>query len=181
MGLDFGAGHVEMRLGPSGARLIEINRRPAGGWITRLVRDVTGIDIPGEVVRMHLGAQPGRPAPPRAGAAAITFLPAVQGVITVADQIDQARKMPGVTDVQLYVHEGDVQEDLILEHNSGRHGHVIASAATPDEAVRRAATACAVLRVRATTSVADPPEASTRGRGRDRSSLTDGPTSSPNA
>lgn len=145
VGFDFGAAHVELRLAADGPRLIEINCRPAGDRITRLVELATGVGIPAELVALHLpGWTPPRPA--AKGAAAIAFLPATAGTVTEVSGEDAARRLEGVADVSLYVAPGD--GGVPVADNSARHGHVVATAPTGREALHRARRALSPITVR---------------------------------
>ncbi|MGQ0778886.1 MAG: ATP-grasp domain-containing protein [Pseudonocardiales bacterium] len=84
VGFDFGAAHVELRLSADGPRLIEINCRPAGDRITYLVALSTSVNIPAELVEMHLSRRP-LPNPQPQQAAAIAFLPGANGTVTAVN------------------------------------------------------------------------------------------------
>lgn len=77
VGYDIGVAHVEIKLTPEGARIVEINTRVGGNWIAQLVRMVRGDDLLGAMVCCALGqtwrsgSQAGN-----AGSAAIVFLTA---------------------------------------------------------------------------------------------------------
>ncbi|MER6028209.1 ATP-grasp domain-containing protein [Streptomyces sp. NPDC001851] len=147
VGFDFGAAHVELRLAAGGPRLIEINCRPAGDRITRLVALATGVDIPAELVAMYLapGDADPLPAPGHHRAAAIAFLPAVEGVVTAVTGADEAARLPGVLDVGVYVEPGARVRPL--PNNTARYGHVVAVAPTGPEALRRARAAADTVTV----------------------------------
>ncbi|MFI1762711.1 ATP-grasp domain-containing protein [Streptomyces sp. NPDC020800] len=149
VGFDFGAAHVELRLAAAGPRLIEINCRPAGDRITRLVALSTGVDIPAELVAMYLEGDDPRPlpVPGRHGAAAVAFLPAAQGVVTAVAGAATAARQPGVVDVGLYVEPGT--RVPALPNNTARYGHVVAVAPSGREALRRARTAAQAVSVSA--------------------------------
>ena len=55
LGLGFGPAHTEIRLGPQGPVVIEVNPRLAGGQIPTLVRLATGIDLVGATVDAVIG------------------------------------------------------------------------------------------------------------------------------
>jgi len=73
LGLGWGAAHTELRLGPSGPVVIEVNPRLAGGMIPALVREATGVDLVEGCVRLAAGL-PVSLDPTMADAAAIRFV-----------------------------------------------------------------------------------------------------------
>jgi len=146
VGFDLGAAHVELRLAADGPRLIEINCRPAGDRITRLVGLATGVGICAELVALHLPDwTPPRPAAKTA--AAIAFLPSTPGTVHRIEGADAARRREGVVDVSVYVAPGDHSGPSRHNSATARHGHVIATAATGREALRRARAAAALISV----------------------------------
>ncbi|WP_053752587.1 ATP-grasp domain-containing protein [Streptomyces sp. MMG1533] len=147
VGFDFGAAHVELRLAADGPRLIEINCRPAGDRITRLVALSTGVDIPAELVAMHLDPVRPLPAPGTHQAAAVAFLPAAEGVVSAVAGAGTAARLPGVVDVALYVEPGT--RVPALPNNTARYGHVVAVAPTGPQALRRAREAADAITVTA--------------------------------
>ncbi|MFG3037151.1 acetyl-CoA carboxylase biotin carboxylase subunit family protein [Streptomyces sp. NPDC048330] len=58
LGIDHGIQHVEMRLTPTGPRIIEVNARIGGDLIGHLVRLATGLDLPRIAADLACGATP---------------------------------------------------------------------------------------------------------------------------
>ena len=147
IGFDVGVAHVEIRLGPDGPVLIEVNGRPAGDRIPDLVRLVTGVDPVREWVCAHLTAPaaPDRP-PGTAGAAAIRYLTAAPGRVTRLSGVERAVQVPGVVDAALDVRPGDLVPPLRDSH--GRVGWVLATGPDPAAAERAAEIGCGQLCVR---------------------------------
>ncbi|MYS81174.1 ATP-grasp domain-containing protein [Embleya scabrispora] len=107
LGLAGRPAHVELRVGPSGPVVIEVNPRLAGGHIPELVLAARGVDL----IDGLLAAALGRPVPPRpasvAGAAAVRFLLApASGVLTGVDGTADAARLPGVRRVEIGVAAG---------------------------------------------------------------------------
>ncbi|MET9319353.1 ATP-grasp domain-containing protein [Streptomyces sp. NPDC003038] len=103
LGLDQVVCHTEIKLTPTGPRLIEVNPRPAGNRITELVRHVTGIDLAAVCVDVALGRTPDltvRPTGVRSAAIAF-LLPEAAGTLTGIDGADEARSGPGVMELTL--------------------------------------------------------------------------------
>ncbi|MBS2554246.1 argininosuccinate lyase [Catenulispora sp. NL8] len=138
LGLDWGAVHVELRLGPDGARIVEVNPRLAGGMIPDLLRRAYGVDLIQAQVRAAVGLPaelPGRAA----GSASIRFLMAERpGVVQDAVQAKAAAlAVDGVAAAELYRDAGAAVEPA--EDFRGRFGHIISAAERTDGAAPAAA------------------------------------------
>lgn len=150
---DLGVAHVEIKLGPDGPVLLEVNGRPAGDRIPELVRLAYGTDLLRDWVRVHLGLgpQPQPVAQPRA--ASIRFLTAAPGTVARATGVELARRVPGVVAAALEVAAGDTVGPLQDSH--GRVGWVVATGPDAAAAERAAEVGCGQLCVR----IAAPPRA----------------------
>ncbi|HVK55594.1 MAG TPA: ATP-grasp domain-containing protein [Burkholderiales bacterium] len=58
VGHDHGISHTEVKLTPDGPRIVEINPRPGGNYITELIERVTGIDLLTAQIDLALGRRP---------------------------------------------------------------------------------------------------------------------------
>lgn len=58
VGHDYGISHTEVKLTPTGPRIVEINPRPGGNYIAELIERVTGIDFLAVQVDLALGRHP---------------------------------------------------------------------------------------------------------------------------
>lgn len=136
LGIRLGPAHVELRLGPAGPVLIEVNPRLAGGWIPRLVREATDADlILGTVAAF--GGLPSPVAGSAARGAAIRFVvPAASGRLRGVDGVARACAVPGVVDVEIYREPG--AEITVSGDFRDRIGHVLARGATAAEAAAAA-------------------------------------------
>lgn len=136
LGLGWGPAHVELKLTAEGPRIVEVNPRLAGGFIPELVRLATGIDLIRETLRAVLG----EPVDLRPGAirhAAIRFLiPPGEGVLEGVEGIEEARELPGIAAVEVYLPPG--KEIRLHQDFRDRMGHVLACADGPGEAALRA-------------------------------------------
>jgi len=96
VGVRAGATHTELRLGPDGPALIEINARPAGGMIPELIRLATGVDL----IEQHLRALcqlPVHLAAGRAKTAGIAFITADRaGSLVSVEGTAEAGRTTGV-------------------------------------------------------------------------------------
>ncbi|QCX82637.1 D-alanine--D-alanine ligase (plasmid) [Streptomyces sp. YIM 121038] len=85
IGIERGVLHLEMRLTPRGPRIIEINARPGGDLIPRLVHLATGLNLPRIAADLATGAQPDV-TPTRRRSAAVRFLyPQATGYVTAVN------------------------------------------------------------------------------------------------
>jgi cysteine synthase len=137
VGFDLGMAHVEVRVTEQGAKLIEINPRPAGGKITELVDRSLGISCLELVLRQYLGERVlDSFAPTRRTGAAIRYLTASPGRVTAVSGEEIARRMPGVQEVVVKVRAGDVVRSA--QRNGDRLGHVLTTGEDAYVASRRA-------------------------------------------
>jgi S-sulfo-L-cysteine synthase (3-phospho-L-serine-dependent) len=143
LGLGFGFAHSEIRLGPHGPVIIEVNPRLAGGRIPRLVQLATGIDLVGAAVDLAIGQT--RPLPPPGPAhASIRFLVAQQaGRVRRTGGVAAAAGVSGVVDVAIAARPG--QRVGGTASFLDRVGHVIAAAPTAPAARSAAETALSLL------------------------------------
>ncbi|MPY38932.1 ATP-grasp domain-containing protein [Streptomyces phyllanthi] len=94
--------HTEIKLTSAGPRVVEVNPRPAGNRITKLVRHVTGVDLAAAFVEVSLGRAPDlRRRETGLRSAAIGFL--VPGTSGTLESLDggRLRDAPGVLETQL--------------------------------------------------------------------------------
>ncbi|MET9350921.1 ATP-grasp domain-containing protein [Streptomyces termitum] len=143
LGYTFGSAHVELRVTADGPRLIEVNCRPGGDRITRLVTLATGVELVAEQIGMHLGRPPVAAGRAAERGAAIVFLPSVPGRVDAITGTAAARAAEGVVDVGIYVAPGT--ETGSSGDNTDRFGHVIAVGPTSTVALARAEAAARTL------------------------------------
>ncbi|MEK4517813.1 ATP-grasp domain-containing protein [Paenibacillus sp. FSL H8-0122] len=79
LGVDFGPTHTEVALTPEGPKIIEFNPRMVGGPVPEMIKYATGIDLPREVLRMHMGEAPELTPSVSRGAASREFCSPVDG------------------------------------------------------------------------------------------------------
>jgi biotin carboxylase len=136
LGLGWGGAHVELRYGPDGPRIVEVNPRLAGGMIPRMVTEALGIDMIFHVVAEAAG-QPRTPRPARSEAAAIRFLVTTEpGKLAGISGMAAARAVPGVVEVGI---SGQPDRDVLIRHAfTDRLGYVIARGESGTVAARAA-------------------------------------------
>lgn len=103
VGLDHGIAHTEVKLTSDGPRIVEINVRSPGNYITDLIRHVTGIDLLAAMIKLALGEQPSLiPTETGVKSAAIQFiLPPSAGLVHSVIGIEHVAGDPDVVDFQL--------------------------------------------------------------------------------
>ena len=146
IGMQNGPTHTEIKLTPTGAKLVEIAARLGGDCITsHLVPMSTGVDMIACSFASLLGEDVHYEQTIDRGAA-IRFLQGQEGILQGIEGIEKARIMPGVREVELYMKPGDTVKHL--ENSSDRLGHVIAVGKDADEAARNAEAALKVINLR---------------------------------
>ncbi|SDU12648.1 ATP-grasp domain-containing protein [Jiangella alkaliphila] len=144
IGYSHGLSHTELRLTPSGPRIVEINPRQGGGYVFDLVRTVTGVNPLALLVDLALGRTPALDPHPTGTAAVAFVLSPVDGVVTGVDGRDELDANPSIARWQLDV-PGAVRRP---RDNNDRVGHVLAVDPSGDRAGEFAATAVGSLRLR---------------------------------
>jgi S-sulfo-L-cysteine synthase (3-phospho-L-serine-dependent) len=101
LGLTRGPAHVELRQGPQGPVVIEVNPRLAGGQIPAVIKQALGVDLISETLRWLLGGQP-RLHPIRNVGAAIRFVLADRaGTLLDVAGAEEARRTAGIVEVSV--------------------------------------------------------------------------------
>ncbi len=103
VGFDHGIAHTEVKLTSEGPRIVEINVRTPGNYITELIRHVTGIDLLGAMIQLALGKHPSlTPSETGVKSAAIQFiLPPSSGLVRSVAGVESVAGNPDVVDFQL--------------------------------------------------------------------------------
>lgn len=163
LGLGWGAAHTELRLGPRGPVVIEVNPRLAGGMIPLAVRAATGVDLVGAVVARAAGQDPA-PAEPGAGHAAVRFLCTRRsGRVTAVHGLREAAAATGAVAVMTTTAVG---RDVRVTHSfQDRLGCVVASGPDPDTASARALAALRTIDIQldGTDAAAQPADTAADG------------------
>ena len=106
LGLGNSGIHAEVRITPSGPRIVEIGARMGGDCIHGLVKRVYGIDLAAENIRVALGV-PVRPAAPAEGwGLSQTLVPDCPGRVSF-DPARRLRRSPNLIEIVLTKHSGD--------------------------------------------------------------------------
>ncbi|WP_416484240.1 ATP-grasp domain-containing protein [Streptomyces sp. CL12] len=135
LGVTDGIQHVEMRLTPSGPRIIEVNARIGGDLIGKLVRLATGLDLPRIAADVACGKSPDLTRRTNGTAAIKIVYPPATGSLTVRHLETAAPDRPWLHQVTWL---RDVGEHVALppEGNldSARVGFFIVTADSPESA-----------------------------------------------
>lgn len=133
IGIDKGPAHVEMKVLKRGPVMIELGARMGGDNITtHLVPLSTGIDMVGSTIKVALGEEPDIEPRQHCGAA-IRYFEVPFGTIKAIDNVEEARRVPGVKQITFTKEVGE--ESTPIHCSNDRIGFVIAQGVTADEAI----------------------------------------------
>jgi biotin carboxylase len=149
MGIETGSVKGDMVWTDRGPFVIEIAARLSGGWMSSdQIPLGTGVDLVGCAIRVALGERvPAADLRPRwhRGVAIRYFFPA-PGRVTAIEGADAFANTPWVHRLGFFVRPGDIVQPP-TDHTR-RAGFVITTGATRDEAVERAQSVAAAVRIR---------------------------------
>lgn len=133
LGLTNCAAHCELKVQKGEVYLMEIGARMGGDFIsTELTRLSSGIDMVAATIDVVLGVKPNlNPIKDKHGVAIRYFTPKPGVVKAIENEV--VLKRPDVYDAEIYVRAGDVVREV--KSSLDRSGHVIVTAATPQEAI----------------------------------------------
>ncbi len=136
IGIDHSPSHTELKVTPSGVKVVEIGARLGGDNITtHLVPLSTGVNMVEACILLALG-EPLPQYEKQSRSAAIRYLNPTPGIITAIEGVENASEIPGVKSVRLLREIGDPITPITC--SSDRIGFVIAQG-SPD---RSAAEIC---------------------------------------
>jgi len=148
LGIDHGLIHTEVKLTPAGPAVVEVNPRPAGDAIMDLLSLSLGQDVHELLVDVMTGVPIGQipTTPVRAAAIAFVLNPVgrVQSIEVGKPVLPAAP--PWLVDFAVWARAGDVL--AAARSSRGRAGYAIAVAETTNEALRRAQSALAAVKLR---------------------------------
>ncbi len=139
-----GPAHTELRLTPSGPRIIESQTRVGGDQVWELCELVSGVDLMAETIAALLEL----PAPQRcpvAAAAAIRFFAYENARILSVEDLPVAEQARGVLRVTCSLQPG--QEVGALDSSTSRQGYVLCEGSGVDDAITNAETARDLVKV----------------------------------
>ncbi len=129
VGLEDGPVHIDLRVGPGGVQVIEIDARSIGGHCGRSLRFAGGMRLEEIILRQAAGLPI---APEEAGAGGVMMLPIpANGVLRGIRGLEAARRVARVADVSITIPLGQPVRQL---PEGGRYlGFIIAHGETPEE------------------------------------------------
>lgn len=146
IGMKNGPNHTEIKVTPTGAKLVEIAARLGGDFITsRLVPLSTGVDMIECSLATLLGEKV-KYQNTKSQGAAIRFIHGEKGILSAIEGADEVLRMPGVQEVELYMTPGTSIKRP--ENSSDRVGHIIAIGKDADEAAKNAEAALTRIKIR---------------------------------
>lgn len=124
IGIDHSPSHAELKVTPTGVKVVEIGARLGGDNITTaLVPLSTGVDMLEACIRVAMGEQVGD-FHRKPNTAAIRYFAPPVGTILSIRNVEQAKKIPGVHEIQIL---RGVGEDVVpITSSTDRIGFVIA-------------------------------------------------------
>ena len=124
IGIDHSPSHAELKVTPSGVKVVEIGARLGGDNITTaLVPLSTGVDMLGACIRVAMGETVGDFCRVDNTAAIRYFAPPVGTILSIRN-VEEAKKIPGIYEIQIL---RGVGEDVVpIASSTDRIGFVIA-------------------------------------------------------
>ncbi len=142
-GYRFGPAHTEVIWTQRGPRIVESQARLGGDRIPRLVELATGLDIE-QAIFAALADRPAEPTEPTA-TAIVRFFTFPPGHVDEIHGLETAARLGHVDELSLRLSPGDTVP--AVRDSKSRHGHVIVSGASPEEARTRCAEVLAAIEV----------------------------------
>jgi biotin carboxylase len=137
--------YVQVRLGPSGAQVVELAARVGGGHDAELCRAALGVDLNDLTIAAALGEPLAPPRPePQSGGACVRFVVAPPGILEAVEGIEEAEAVTGVEWVRSYREPG--YRLVPLRRGADRAGAILATGDSPADALARADAALAKIR-----------------------------------
>lgn len=131
IGLKEGPVHAELRISENTVWIIELAARSIGGRCGKVLRFGTGMSLE-EIIVRHALLLPLPSLQREKQAAGVMMIPIPKGgILERTEGLDQAKKVPGVTDLEITAHTGQ----KLVPLPEGRHylGFIFAKGQTPEE------------------------------------------------
>lgn len=136
VGLLWGPAHIEVKLGPKGPRIIEINPRMAGGRIPYLIKFASGFDFSLAYVR-NLAGSDSAIKKTRSGSASVRFITVPRdGVFGGVSGLEKAAHRTGIVELKMTAQIG--KKYVLLCSNGDRIGYIIATGNSISDSAARA-------------------------------------------
>ncbi|MEV5692557.1 ATP-grasp domain-containing protein [Micromonospora globbae] len=109
LGINMGATHSEVRVNEQGVFVVEVGARVGGMSVYQSVKAVTGVDMISSVSTLAMGEYPDLSVKDTGTWAGFCyFFPARAGTVARIDGMQEAQRLKGVTEIDVYCREGDV-------------------------------------------------------------------------
>lgn len=145
LGIDSAPIHAEVMVTPNGPMMVELAARGPGFKVfTEMIPWVTGIDVVEQLIRLSVGEAPHFAEPLRRGSV-LRFPEIAPGRVTRIAGEEEARQVPGITDLEVYCKVGEIVRPLTC--GADRAGHIISMAATRAEALAAVRAAESILQI----------------------------------
>ena len=144
LGIRDGLAHAEIIVTPTGPKMVEIGARMGGDAIQeQLILLSTGINVPEYSIKIALGEDFDYPENCSNKYSAIKFIQSKDGVIKDIRNVEKAKCIRGVKEIELICCIG--QQCFRAVDNSGRLGYVIAQGDSVDEVLSACDEACELI------------------------------------
>lgn len=145
IGVKNGPAHIEVMITKEGPKVIEMGARMGGDFITsNLVPLSTGIDMIELMLEISLNEKVVLPIKKQKGSA-IRYFKINPGKIKSITRLDDAKKLPGIVEIEICVKEGDNISEI--KNSRDRIGHVIAEGDNEIEAIANAERAIKMIKI----------------------------------
>ncbi len=145
VGIKMGPVHMELMITKDGPVPVELAARGPGFKVfTDIMPTITGIDLLKELILISLGQRPNL-MKTRNKASVIKFIDTKTGTLKKISGLEEAKKINGIYELELYVEEGDSVH--ILTCGADRVGHIISIADSRKEAEKIVEAAESLLRL----------------------------------
>lgn len=142
--LQHGTCHMEMRHSVNGWKLIEINPRPSGGAMNRMVEEAYGINIVEETIKLYVGQEPDLIKKKKQPVYTSYITISRMGYLLRIEGIEQAVKSPGIVE---FILSSKIGSTMIPALSMGyRYGYVMANGNSQEEAKFHAEHAASLLK-----------------------------------
>lgn len=146
LGLSWCTAHAEVKLANGVPYIMEIGARLGGDFITtELTPRSTGINMVEGAIHLTLGEKPDLNPKSEKSGVAIRYLKAEPGVVKAITGVEEARSIPGIEIVDVYVKQGDSVKEITSSLD--RIGHVIARGKDATEAIMLAESTCDRIKI----------------------------------
>jgi biotin carboxylase len=145
LNIDMTPVHAELMVTPEGPKMVELAARGPGFKVfTDMIPWVSGVDVVKELIKLSIGEKPDLNVSCSRGSV-LRFPEVPPGKVKKVEGVDEARKIKGISDIDIYVKPGDIV--LPLTSGADRAGHIISMAETRKEAMEIIARVESVLRI----------------------------------